>query len=266
VRKVIRTLMLVAAVGAVLAPSAVAQTPSTLSGETLEGAVTEAEPICFGGSGDFSASGTAAGPYPGTFAETGKVTPIGQGNEVSLTADFTVTSGSTTITGTKTVTGPSQAACVDELFGTFIPSASGTYQATINTPEATFTDEGTVTTEFFAGTCERVEGGFFCNTVDPPPLSGNVTQTFTSTKDDGPPDDGPPDDDEPPPPSGPEPDYNGNNREDCNDPDCFPKKGVEAGIGGPESDGSSPLPVLLGAGGLVTLLASAGGLALRRRL
>jgi hypothetical protein len=63
-----------------------------------------------------------------------------------------------------------------------------------------------------------------------------------------------------------EPDYNGNTREDCNDPHCFPKKGVEAGSGGSASDGSSALPVALGGGAALTAAAGAGGLALRRRL
>ena len=70
-RTFIRTLMLVAVVGAVLAPPAAAQ---TLDGETLEGRVTEIRDVGCSGNGvssfAFDASGEAFGPYPGAVSYT----------------------------------------------------------------------------------------------------------------------------------------------------------------------------------------------------
>ena len=186
-RTFIRTLTLVGVVGAVFAPSALAQTtPSTLTGETLTGTVNEASDRGCGGSGAFSASGAAAGPYPGTFTETGSVT---FGEDSQLTANFTVTSGSTTVTGTKTVTssGDSRGFCggQPEQFGLRIVGGSGAYKATITTPAGTSTDEGTVTTDFVASNCTDLANSgqtFQCNGEGTQPPSGSVTQTFTSTR------------------------------------------------------------------------------------
>jgi hypothetical protein len=56
-----------------------------------------------GGSMDFSISGTASGPYPGSFAETGSfsyTSTLGQDpGSVGFKAKFTITSGATTIKG-----------------------------------------------------------------------------------------------------------------------------------------------------------------------
>jgi hypothetical protein len=50
---------------------------------------------------DVAASGTAYGPYPGTFEETATVTIGPSGELQSFDAAFTIHSGATTITGTK---------------------------------------------------------------------------------------------------------------------------------------------------------------------
>ena len=50
----------------------------------------------------FSASGTATGPYPGSFSETGSFSLSGYRNPpwtIHFSAAFTIKSGNTTITG-----------------------------------------------------------------------------------------------------------------------------------------------------------------------
>ena len=59
--------------------------------------------------------------------------------------------------------------------------------------------------------------------------------------------------------------YNGQYNGHCDDADCFPRKGVEAGYGGSASDGSSPLALVLGGGVVLAATAAGTGLALRRR-
>jgi hypothetical protein len=71
---------------------------SMLTGETLNGASSQ------GNSGEclyptYSVSGTATGPYPGTFTETGTWSVW---NPFIFSATFNITSGTTTITGSKT--------------------------------------------------------------------------------------------------------------------------------------------------------------------
>lgn len=110
---------------ALAAPSAVAQAPS-LTGETLESnpGVVPGDQTTFSSATcnkdgtttfEFHASGTAAGPYNGTFTETGTVTigpqtdtttdPRGAGRVIDFSASFTIDSAipAGTITGTKTL-------------------------------------------------------------------------------------------------------------------------------------------------------------------
>jgi hypothetical protein len=52
------------------------------------------------GTGTYTMSGTAEGPYPGTFTESGTIV-LSNGVVSSFTANFTITSGATTVQGTK---------------------------------------------------------------------------------------------------------------------------------------------------------------------
>ncbi len=123
-----------------LAPAS-ASAASTLSGESLTGASTS------GNSFDchvatfhvtYSVSGTATGPYPGTFTESGSLTlPF------SFTATFTTASGTTTISGGK---GPgASGGGVGCIPGVVAPiNLTGVpYTATIHTANGNFHDEGT---------------------------------------------------------------------------------------------------------------------------
>jgi hypothetical protein len=88
------------------ATSLAATTPPT--GEVLNGDSTGPGPFssaitCQGpttGTLQFTISGMAVGPYPGTFTESGTV-QITNGAVTAFSASFTITSGTTTITGTK---------------------------------------------------------------------------------------------------------------------------------------------------------------------
>jgi hypothetical protein len=86
----------------------------TLNGETLSRTTLLADDAAFqisnldcaqgGVAGfDFSTSGTAAGPYPGTYTESGSVTfqNAPGGVILSFNSQFTITSGANVITGTK---------------------------------------------------------------------------------------------------------------------------------------------------------------------
>lgn len=110
------------------AASATAATPISIAGETLSttsGSVRMVVPSCPLGfvndNGTFTVSGTATGPYPGTFAESGTVAFSGTNRgplsffHVYFNASFTITSpGALSITGT--VSDPS--------FGARCPTAS----------------------------------------------------------------------------------------------------------------------------------------------
>lgn len=146
-------LALVAVMPAAAAPPAAPSPPPTLTGETLT------VPLSFGiencrNTGSFSlpVSGTAAGPYPGTFTETvtGTVNPIY--NLATFSASFTIHSATGDVTGTKTYSGlsPTMTMCYQDsndvsTNGT-IPT---TYQATIHTSQGNYTDHGTSGTDFF---------------------------------------------------------------------------------------------------------------------
>jgi hypothetical protein len=124
----------------------VAATVSTLTGESLTGM----------GSGNttgcpppflatYTVSGTAAGPYAGTFTETGSFS-----TESIFTANFTITSGTTTVTGSKamTFTGTTQGSISCSFSGTgggSIDVTGLTYTATIHTPTGNYHDEGVST-------------------------------------------------------------------------------------------------------------------------
>jgi hypothetical protein len=103
----------------------------------------------------WSSSGTALGPYPGTYAESGTVTmdgpdpASGRGPVTSFQAQFTITSATGTVTGTKTLAAsPSLARGVclsNPPVGTLAAGMilDATYQAHISTPTGTADDQGT---------------------------------------------------------------------------------------------------------------------------
>lgn len=99
---------------------AVPSQPSTLAGETLtasdSGSSYFAPGSCYSGgptTASFSFTGTAAGPYPGTFTETGTMAytldPVPDGQMIAsgtvsrFSAKFTITSSAGKVTGTRTL-------------------------------------------------------------------------------------------------------------------------------------------------------------------
>lgn len=140
----------------------------TLNGETLnrstsgtnDGAFQISNLICTQGGVagfDFSTSGAAAGPYPGTYSESGSVTfqNAPGGIILGFSSSFTITSGSNVITGTKTLA-PVQppeginnrGACQNLSNGSLSVSnifvnVSAQYTASIPTASGTVTETGT---------------------------------------------------------------------------------------------------------------------------
>ena len=118
--------------GAALPATASAQ--STLTGENLIGS---SQGNVFSCAPSYSVSGTATGPYAGTFSESGS-----WDQAFNFAATFTIASGTTTITGSK---GPGVLSGGTRC-GTAPPAvlnASVRYTATIHTPNGNFHDEGT---------------------------------------------------------------------------------------------------------------------------
>ena len=148
-----RTLIAAVAAAALALPATAAAAPPSLDGETLHDDTPTITSLVCAEDGiklGYSANGTAAGPYAGTFAETGTL------DETSLTATFTIDTPLGRVTGTKTGqvgvtcrTSPSCSgieACADR---TAIYAGGGTYQAAIRTPRGVFTDRGTFSDVFY---------------------------------------------------------------------------------------------------------------------
>ena len=81
--------------------------PSSLAGETFTSSEVKGSTLtgtCTGngneGSFNFSVSGTAAGPFPGTFTESGSFSTARSGFPISFSSTFTITSAAGTVTGT----------------------------------------------------------------------------------------------------------------------------------------------------------------------
>ena len=113
----------------VLVPGAVdaqAATPSSLAGETFTSQHVNGSTlmgVCDdeGGSFSFSVSGTAAGPFPGSFRELGSFTALPDGFLTNFSSTFTITStsGAVTVTGAKSLVGDfSQVNCDDGFLDT----------------------------------------------------------------------------------------------------------------------------------------------------
>ena len=140
---------------ALLAPGvAGAQTPVNLTGEVLSG--TANPTLGLGAVGvdcqpsgtstvTYTVEGPAAGPYTGTFEETGTYTIVG-GQVDSFEATFTIDAGTTQIAGTKTLRESLSAQCLPtpelgiEDFTDVLLNAD--YEATITTPTGTLVDRG----------------------------------------------------------------------------------------------------------------------------
>jgi hypothetical protein len=146
-----------------------AQSPGgTLNGETLSRTTLLADDAAFqisnldctqgGVAGfDFNTSGTAAGPYPGTYTESGSVTfqNAPGGVILSFNSQFTITSGANVVTGAKQLApvqppegGNNRGACQvlqnGNLTNTIISmTVAAQYTATIPTPAGTVTETGT---------------------------------------------------------------------------------------------------------------------------
>ena len=103
------------------------------------------------GTGTFSVSGVALGPYPGTFTESGSLTiGFSPNTQLRLSAAFQIVSGSTIITGTKFYEGPTIAETpnCDPDSGAFLAISEVDrieYEAIIHTPDGSFRDQGRTT-------------------------------------------------------------------------------------------------------------------------
>jgi hypothetical protein len=133
-----------------------AGTPASLVGETftsqaVRGSTLTGTGACTGANFDaasvnFSVSGTAAGPFPGTFMESGSFTTSRSGVVNGFSSTFTITSTSDTVTGSKRLAGStrSTALCSGASDGINFSTSPipTTYTATIN---GTQPDTGTAT-------------------------------------------------------------------------------------------------------------------------
>jgi hypothetical protein len=138
---------------------ALAQSPlPTLTGEFLLGTTTVISTTCssVGGTATWSASGTASGPYPGTFVERGTAPSATLPTQWDST--FTITSGEITITGTKhlSISPFNGGVCIGSAVNGWVVDL--TYSATISTPAGSFHDEGSAHSQAALG--GGVSGGF----------------------------------------------------------------------------------------------------------
>jgi Ca2+-binding RTX toxin-like protein len=89
------------------AVAAQAATPASLAGETFTSNEVPGSTVTgtCGGNLKFAVSGTAAGPFPGTFTESGSLSTSGTGYPNRFSGTFTITStaGTVTVTGTGTL-------------------------------------------------------------------------------------------------------------------------------------------------------------------
>lgn len=158
-------------------PAAGAQVVVTLTGETLQTTGGSATVRCGATPVDtatitYDVTGTATGPYPGTFQETGSVT-LSAGVAVAYEATFQITSGTTMITGTKTLAASQlggSGTCDRTVAG--LETANATvieqYQATVSDPSGSFSDSGRATTNLHV--FESLPGQ----------LGGSMQQSFAS--------------------------------------------------------------------------------------
>ena len=198
--------------GLIWVSSASAQTPGTIAGETLSatpgsgydaqgncldpGQCVQATPTCDPANNstvNFTAVGSAVGPYPGTFTASGTVTfgpqtlpsftgvvPSPAGPNITLTESFTIHSGTITITGTKQlaadvisfVPGTGVGAC-GSLPGGYYASdeASATYTAVITDSSGSHTETGNTELNFSRSSTTDCGSAPVCN-------YGNFAEAF----------------------------------------------------------------------------------------
>jgi hypothetical protein len=139
------------------AAEAHAATPSSLTGETFTSQEVQGSTLtgtCTGdgnqGSFNFSVSGTAAGPFPGTFVEAGSFSTSVSGSVFDFSSTFTITSTVGTVTGTGRVTEDNIVATCNRVGTELTLNVSRlpiTYSATIN---GAHVDKGTATLSMLA--------------------------------------------------------------------------------------------------------------------
>ena len=138
---------------------------STLTGESLSGSSSSGNTGgCITKAAPYSVSGSATGPYPGTFSEAGSLGP----GFFDFTATFTVTSGTTTITGSKITAASTSGSlgCSSDFAGTTLTNAA--YTATIHTPDGTFHDEGTSSVDVtITGSAATLTESFMSSLTEP---------------------------------------------------------------------------------------------------
>ena len=154
--------------------------PSSLMNETFNGTSGSISGTCMtgaNGSFTFSARGTADGPYPGSFTESGSFT-MTDGNLTAFSASFTISSSFGSATGSKSLfVAPSGAECnptgSDGLVVIDSEGGAYTYTATIN---GSYHDTGTALVAdpgltWSHGTLENFDEDFVTsNLVTPIPL------------------------------------------------------------------------------------------------
>src|SRR4051794_669937 len=156
---------------------AVAQAPPSLQGESLFGNFSQLQATCDSAGTstlDFTASGTASGPYPGTFDETGHVTigaqtnvndpgqflAFNSGSVTTLHVSFTIHSTAGDVPGTKDLTAPvgttGEGVCAtiagnagtDGVCQGLFPTSPGTLEATLERADASATYDATLPGSF----------------------------------------------------------------------------------------------------------------------
>jgi hypothetical protein len=122
--------------------------PPSLSGEVLTGTLPPSS-SCPSTDLAYSLSGTASGPYPGTFTESGTGSWNSTSTKWTFTVKFTINSAVGKVTGTKTYSsGGAAGSCTPVGSGVYreffelIYSPGLTYTAQIQTSSGTFTDQG----------------------------------------------------------------------------------------------------------------------------
>lgn len=147
----------------IAAPAAAAPPPApppTLTGETLTSPVLFGIVNCTGNTGSFtfSAAGTATGPYPGTFTETGSGSVNPANSLATFTATFTIHSTAGDVTGTKSLNGTAPAVCFQDAGNiSALGAIPTTYQATVHTTHGDYTDHGASTVQQFFESASTVD-------------------------------------------------------------------------------------------------------------
>jgi hypothetical protein len=160
-----------------------AATPSSLAGETftsqeVTGSTLTGTCESEGGNYRFSVSGTAAGPFPGTFTESGSFTAFADGILSSFSSTFSITnaSGTVTVTGSKSLVGDQSRMFCNRSDVSTVKDFTTAYTATIN---GTGADHGGATVNISGTVNFPRHGPIFSETFGsgevggPPPTSKN---------------------------------------------------------------------------------------------